>query len=672
MLKLNQYAILFIMSGVQRMRMRSILWSVLLISSLLCQTWAGKRPLVLDDLYKIQNVSEPELSPNGKQVVYSVSQLEKKSNKEVTNLWLLSLANKQAKQITFSTESNSLPKWSPDGRWIAYLSAQDKHTQIWLYSLKTGKKTQLTHFNEEISDFSWSPNSQELAFIGTTKKDSDPDAPIVINRYNFKDDEEGYLTNSREHLFLFNIKTKKTTQLTDGEHDEYAPSWSPNGSYLAYVSKRGDDPDRNYNYDIYLLQSHKIGSERQLTHYRGSDMAPELDSTIAWSPDSSKLAYLRTQEGKWYYYAPSQLSVVDLNSGQESLIAPIDRWFFKPQWSHDGKKIYALVEQNRNTYLNEIDVQTGQVKQLTHGQRYDEDFSLGKDKIILLSTNDQHPSELFLLDKELSPLTQHNKSLLDQVALQPAKDFSFRNSEGIDIDGLLIQPANYVKQRTPSILYLHGGPVDQYSHAFDFDLQWFAANGYMVIAPNPRGSSGKGLNFSKAIYADWGNRDVKDVLGAVDYLNAQGLIDPNRLAVGGWSYGGILTNYVIARDNRFKAAISGAATGNILANYGVDQYTYDYEQELGKPWQNQQAYLKLSYPFMNASRIKTPTLFLCGQLDFNVPCEGSEQLYQALKSLNVPSQLVIYPEEHHVLSAPKNIQDSLKRYTDWLHEYLKP
>ena len=547
--------------------MRCILWGFILGWCILNQTWAEKRPPVLSDIFRIQKIAAPALSPDGKSVVYTVSQLLKEKNKESTNLWLLTLANKKSKQITFTDDSNSIPKWSPNGRWIAYLSDETEHKQIWLYSVKTGNRKQLTHFNEDISDFSWSPDSKELAFIGTTLNESDPDDPIVINRYNFKDDKEGYLTTSRHHLFLFNIKTMILTQLTDGEHDEYSPSWSPNGSYLAYVSKRGKDPDRNYSYQIFLIQTKLANSERQVTHYRGSDMAPDLDSSISWSPDSSKLAYLRTQEGKWYYYAPSQLSVVDLNNGRESLLAPIDRWFFKPQWSADGKNIYALVEQNRNTYLNQINVNTGRLRQLTYGKHSDENYSLQQNKIVLLSTDDQHPSELFLLDKKLIPLTQHNKALLNEVAFQAAEDFSFSNSDGIKIDGLLIKPQHFVKKKSPSIVYLHGGPVDQYSHAFDFELQWFAANGYLVIAPNPRGSSGKGLDFSKAIYADWGNRDVKDVLETTDYLNTQGLVDLNSLAIGGWSYGGILTNYVIARDNRFKVAFS-AACGPLFFEYG--------------------------------------------------------------------------------------------------------
>jgi dipeptidyl aminopeptidase/acylaminoacyl peptidase len=253
----------------------------------------------------------------------------------------------------------------------------------------------------------------------------------------------------------------------------------------------------------------------------------------------------------------------------------------------------------------------------------------------------------------------------------PLEDIGFKSSDGTLIEGLLLKPAHYKSgTQYPAILNLHGGPVYQFSHEFNFDWQWLAAQGYAIIAPNPRGSSGRGYEFARAIYADWGNLDVKDVLAAVDYVIQKGIADPQKLAVGGWSYGSMLTNYVIASTQRFKAAISGAGTGNILGNYGVDQYTLEYESELGKPWLNPQIYMKLSYPLMKANQIKTPTLFMCANLDFNMPCIGSEQLYQALKSQNIPTELVIYPDQYHSLDRPDFQMDCLQRFKDWMDFYL--
>jgi dipeptidyl aminopeptidase/acylaminoacyl peptidase len=226
-------------------------------------------------------------------------------------------------------------------------------------------------------------------------------------------------------------------------------------------------------------------------------------------------------------------------------------------------------------------------------------------------------------------------------------------------------------QRLPLILRVHGGPVYQFSHEFMVDWQVYAANGYAVLAVNPRGSSGRGFDFAKAIYADWGNLDVGDVLAGVDYAIAQGIADPQRLGIGGWSYGAILTNAVIARDTRFKAAVSGAGASNMYAMYGHDQYVREYTLELGTPWSDRAQYDRASFPFLHADRIATPTLFQCAQADFNVPCLGAEQMYQALRARNVPTQLVLYPDENHQLTVPSYLRDRLERNLRWYDRFLK-
>jgi dipeptidyl aminopeptidase/acylaminoacyl peptidase len=235
-----------------------------------------------------------------------------------------------------------------------------------------------------------------------------------------------------------------------------------------------------------------------------------------------------------------------------------------------------------------------------------------------------------------------------------------------------VKPASYVAgQRYPTLLRIHGGPNGQDEHSVNFEREIFAASGYVVVAVNYRGSNGRGAAFQKAIFADWGNKEVIDLLGAMDHVQKIGLADPARLGIGGWSYGGILTNYAIATDGRFKVAISGAGSSNQISMYGTDQYINQYENELGPPWKNTDLWLKVSYPFFKADRIKTPTLFMCGEKDFNVPLLGSEQMYQALRSLGVDSQLVIYPNQHHGITVPSYRKDRLERYVAWYDKYLK-
>jgi dipeptidyl aminopeptidase/acylaminoacyl peptidase len=252
------------------------------------------------------------------------------------------------------------------------------------------------------------------------------------------------------------------------------------------------------------------------------------------------------------------------------------------------------------------------------------------------------------------------------------EEIAFKSRDGTAIHGFVLKPADFRPgRRYPTLLRIHGGPVWQYFHDFaNLDWQVFAARGYLVVGVNPRGSSGRGEKFSTAIFAAWGEKDGDDVLAAVDHLVARGIADPERLGIGGWSYGGILTNQVIARDRRFKAATSGAGQGNALLGYGTDMYTLEYELELGKPWANLDAWKRVSQPFLQADRIVTPTLFLCGQEDWNVPLINSEQMYQALKSLGRKTELVIYPGEAHGINRPSFVLDRMERYLAWYDEHL--
>jgi dipeptidyl aminopeptidase/acylaminoacyl peptidase len=294
-------------------------------------------------------------------------------------------------------------------------------------------------------------------------------------------------------------------------------------------------------------------------------------------------------------------------------------------------------------------------------------------KVAVLTSTALVPAEVFALDgTTLRPLSRQNDEWLSRVKLGAVQPISFKSRDGTAVNGFAVKPPDFVSgKRYPTILRIHGGPVSQYQHEFDFQLQTLAGHGYLVVVANPRGSSGRGEQFSTAIFADWGNKDAQDVLAAVDYVVAQGLADPARLGVGGWSYGGILTNYVIAQDHRFKAAVSGASISNVLAGYGTDQYVREYEGELGVPWKTVDTWVRLSFPFLHADRINTPTLFLCGDKDFNVPLLNSEQMYQALRSLGVETQLVIYPGTHHAINKPSYRRDRLERYLVWYDKHLK-
>lgn len=651
----------------------------------------------LDDLARLADVAEPDLSADGTALVYSVSTVNAAADVVQTDLWRVGYDGSARLQLTNTPKhSESRPLWSPDGRSIAFLSDapragktepgkrgseadEDEPSQIWLMPAKGGAARRLTRFASGVDDYVWSPDGKRIVLIardaefapGRAKPKNPP--PIVTGRYQFKEDGNGYLGRRRTHLYVVDVASGKADQITSGDHDELLPSWSPDGRLIAYVTKRGADPDRHLNYDIYVVEP-KIGAqERQLTTFPGADLDPYWETRPAWSPDSRRIAYLQSGEDKWIYYAPWQLAVIEVASGQSRIPAPIDRCFTKPRWAPDGKSLYALVEQSRVTHLARIELDGGRVTELTHGHRFDYDLAVSRnDRVAVLGGGDLHPYEISAVEAGgLRLLADHN-TFLAAKRLAPVEAIRFRSRDDTEIEGLLVKPLDYRPgQRYPTILRLHGGPVYQFSHEFMPDWQAYAAQGFAVVAVNPRGSSGRGFDFARAIYADWGNKDVQDVLAGIDHVVAMGVADPQRLGLGGWSYGSILTNAVIASDARFKAAVSGAGASNMFAMYGHDQYIREYELELGTPWENRDLYERASFPFLHADRIQTPTLFQCAEKDFNVPCLGAEQMYQALRSRQLPTQLVIYPGENHQLTVPSYLRDRLARNLTWYDQYLK-
>lgn len=637
-----------------------------------------------DDIAKLATVAEPVLSPDGASLLYSVKVTNAEADEQQSDLWRTAWDGSQRRALTHTADSSEwLPQWSGDGRWIAFLSdrgGEDAQTQVWIMPGDGGEARQVTKFADGVEDYVWSPDGRRLAVIawdperpaGTPKPKNPP--PIVTSRYQFKEDGTGYLTSRRKHLYVVDVATGQASLLTPGAHDEHLPAWSPDGRTIAYVTKRGADPDRHLNYDIYLIAPETGAKERQLTSFPGSDLDPYWESRPSWSPDSKRIAYLQSGEDKWIYYAPWQLAVIDIATGKSALPAPIDMSLYKPRWSPDGKSVLSLIERNRVTHLSRIDVASGKVAALTSGARFDTDFAIARSgRIAVLGGDAHHPYEISAIEAgKLRPLTDHN-GWLRAKRLAPVEDIEFASADGTRLEGFLVKPLGYqAGQRYPTILRIHGGPVYQFSHEFMADWQSYAARGYAVVAVNPRGSSGRGFDFARAIYADWGNKDVQDVLAGVDHVVKLGIADPDRLGIGGRSYGGILTNYVIASDKRFKAAVSGAGSSNMLGSYGHDQYVREYELELGMPWANREAYDRTSYPFLHADRIATPTMFYCAEKDFNVPCLGAEQMYQALRSRDLPTELVVYPGENHGLTVPSYLRDRMQRLLAWYDRFLKP
>jgi len=650
----------------------------------------AKRPIGLDDLAKIKTVGDPQVSPDGKWVAYTAGTVDAEKDKRDTDVWMVSWDGMEQIQLTSTTDSSeSTPRWSPDNKYLAFLTTRGDETQkkqgaqVWLLNRMGGEARELTNIRGGVSDFAWSPDAKRLVLV---VKDPNPNdepekkdgwkrktaPPIVIDRYHFKQDREGYLQPLHSHLSLFDVATREAETLTEGQFDEQAPAWSPDGRFIAFVSNRTADPDRNDDTNVYVVEAKHGAEPRQLTTYAGSD-----GGRPSWSPDGKWIAYLQGDETKYNAYSMNKLAIVPaLEDGPPRVLtAALDRPVSGSIiWSSDSRNLFFTVADDRIAYVGKIAAAGGSVEKLTAGSRVVSNISRRDDtSFALLSTTPSEPDEAYAFENgALRRLTHQNDALFSDLQLATTEDFTSRSKDGTEVHGIVVKPASYVAgQKYPMILYIHGGPNGQDAQGFSFDRQLFAANGYVVSSVNYRGSSGRGSAYQKAIYADWGNKEVIDLLGAVDHMIAAGVADPNRLGIGGWSYGGILTDYTIATDSRFKAAISGAGSALQTSMYGLDQYTRQYDSEIGPPWKAQDTWIKISYPFFQADRIKTPTLFLGGEKDFNVPVAGGEQMYQALRSLGVDTQLVIYPGQFHTLTTPSYQRDRLERYVAWYAKYLK-
>ena len=661
-------------------------------------TPAEQRPITIDDHFQIREVEGPKLSPDAQWVAYTVKTASLKEDNSEQRIWMVPFAGGEAVPLTAEGVSSGNPRWSPDGKYLAFLSARHEgKTQIWLLNRIGGEAQRLTETPQDVDTFEWSPDSKRLCLIlrdptteeleAAKNKDEDKDIedkatqekkhktqkPWVIDRLQFKVDEVGYLDRRRTHLYIFDLATKKLTQITSGDYDDSDPAWSPDDEQLAFTSNRTSDPDRNYNNDIWTVaagNTDKGAHLTQITTNPGDDHAP------TWSPDGKWIAYVTQTEPKLFEYATKHLGVSSATGGEAKILTrSFDRNVDQIRFATDSKSLYFIADDDGTQNVCRIAVTGGEVTRPIGGRVMVYSYSLAKSGEIAAQIDRMdRPSEIYALPASggaPKQVTHTNDALISQLKLSPGEYVHFKSQDGTTVSGYLYKPLDYTPgKKVPTLLRPHGGPVWAWYAEFQPDIQLFAANGYAVLLPNPRGSSGYGQKYCQAIFADWGNKDYQDDMAFVDYAVEQGIADPDRLGVGGWSYGGISTDFIIGQTTRFKAAISGAGEALNTALYGHDQYQKDYETELGRPWENEALWDRLS-PFYKVAKITTPTLFMGGNIDWNVPILGGEQMYQALKSLGRETELVVYPDEYHEFKTPSHMKDRLRRYLAWYAHYVK-
>ena len=638
---------------------------------------ATLRNIAPQDIFRMSSISNPKISPEGNWVLYSVSKVDSAKDKFSSKLYMVSTDGKETVSLTEQTKGVSNYNWSPDGKYISFLAAgkeEEEGSQLYLMDRRGGEPLQVSHIKGEIESYDWFKDGKHLIF--TIKDFNYADSaktkvkkPYEIDRYHFKADYEGYLDNRKTHLYSFDVASKKLDTLTKGNYNESDVAISQDGKMIAYASNVSASPDQNDNTSLFLLSLGDGKEPVRLTTYKGSNRSPKF------SPDNMSIAYLQaSSEDAYNMYDLQYLGLIDVKTkGIKILTKNYDRSIDNIVWSIDSKSIFALVEDDRSQNIMQIIVMNGDVKPFTNDMAVYNGLTINETgTMAVLYSNTATPSELMVAknNNAFQKITHLQDAFLAPLKKIVVKGFSATASDKNKVNGILYLPDSSAK-KLPLILFIHGGPVAQDEYSFDMTRQIYAAAGYAVAAVNYRGSSGRGAMYTKSIYADWGNKEVKDIIGVANYLIKEGIADSTKLAIAGWSYGGILTNYTIATDTRFKAAVSGAGSSLMLSFYGTDQYIAQYEPELGKPWENIQKWMDVSYPFFKVKEIKTPTLFMASQADFNVPVVGAEQMYQAFKSVGIPTQLIIYPNQNHGIRVPSYLVHRYNSHLNWFKTYLK-
>jgi dipeptidyl aminopeptidase/acylaminoacyl peptidase len=496
------------------------------------------RVLEIDDTFKIKNVGHPELSPDGKWAAYTVRTRNFEKNSSKTRIWMM--ATEKGKPIGMTAEalSSGAPTFSRDGKKLYFLSARNgDKSQVWSLDLvHGGEAQQVTSIKRGVNSINFSHDEKKLLLV---MKDPDPEKedknyakkwpkgkPWVIDRLQFKEDYTGYLDHRRNHVFVYDVASKKLTQVTSGDYDDSSPAWSPDGKTIAFVSNRTEEPDSNYNTDIWLVDADNADKGKnliQLTTCPGADASP------VWHPNGKSIAYTSAPDVLGSHYATHHLATIDSAGGEPKLLTKdLDRNVAGLEFSEDGKYIYFSLEDSGENHIARIPAKGGKITRLIAGQISAGPFSLADNgTLVARISKPKLPGELFIAGKDgLRQLTHVNQEHFSHIRLGETEEIHFKSHDGLEIEGFITKPPSFNPAfRYPTLLLIHGGPVSQYSYSFSFEAQLFAANDYVVVRSNPRGSSGYGRDFCFALYQGDGEKDYRDVLAAVDHAIELGYSD---------------------------------------------------------------------------------------------------------------------------------------------------
>lgn len=654
-----------------------------------------KVPVSAEDVLRVKDPSIPQLSPDGRHVVFALSTVDEEAQEARSHLWLLDLDTGDVRQFTTGKGKDTMPRWSPDGRWVAFLSNREneKEMHLWVIPADGGEARQVTSKPVlRVLDFDWSPDGEYLVFTAKARRPDEPEKEEEIlwrdvTRLVWKMDGEGWWDGRWVQVWRVRRDGSEQKQLTQAEVDHVMPRWSPDGQWIAFISKRVADPDRVFFDDVFVIPA-AGGEERKLTESAGSV------SHIAWSPDGARLAYFGNDHSRGLNSNMEVWVVSPAGGPPRSLTRGFDRSVGDqllsdgrqyagdpgPIWL-DGNTVLFLCTDYAKTNLYRVSLD-GEVSPITQGEHrlYTFHARPGLAFAVAGRSTPIQPGELVRVDLNTGTweeVTAFNREFCTSRALVWPEHFRVDTPGNVTIDAWLMTPPDFDPSRTyPLILYIHGGPHLAYGWSWFHEFQYLASAGYCVLYTNPRGSQSYGEAFNDAIRGNWGGPVQEDVEAAVDAVLARGFVDPNKVGVAGGSFGGYMTNWIIGHTDRFAAAVSQrgiSSFANLVGNDDVGHYFCAWEAP-GCPWENADWYITHS-PLTYVENMRTPLLIIHSDQDHRCTLDQAEQLYRALRLLERDVAFVVFVGASHGLSRtgkPKQRVERLKRILEWFKKYMPP
>ncbi|MFB3778914.1 MAG: alpha/beta fold hydrolase [Bryobacteraceae bacterium] len=671
--------------------MRRATWLLLL---LVWAAWAQKAPFDIQALMKVARISDPQVSPDGRTVAFTVQKIDLESNLRPSHIYTVPLAGGEVRQLTHEGNLNQRPRWSPDSRQIAFVSDRGGSSQIWLMNADGSAARQVTSLSTEADGVLFSPDGKRLVFTSEVYPDCLDDA---CNKKRLEAEDASKMktrvytsllyrhwnrwqSQRRRHILVVGVSGGPVRDLTPGTReippfslggpDDYAVS--PDGQELCYVASSDSEPATGTNSDLFVVPM-EGGQPAKITINVGADNSP------SYSPNGKHLSY-RTQLRAGYESDRWRLVVMDRASGEARILTEnLDRSVSGFTWAPDSTRLFFTIEDRGRESIQMVSVNGGAARIVATGASTLDDVQLTADGKTLVYTEQSasRPVEIFRVSSgggAAQPLTRLNDTLLAGLQLTAAEDFWVEGADGGRVHSFLVKPPGFkAGVRYPVLFLIHGGPQGAWGESWTYrwNAQVFAAAGYVVVMPNPRGSTGYGQKFTDEINGDWGGKAYEDVMRVVDHVAGQSYVDPDRLAAAGASYGGYLVNWILGHTSRFKALVSHAGVFDLRSEFGeTEELWFPLWEFRGTPWDSAEMYARWSPSFF-VKEFATPTLVTHGELDYRVPVGQGLQLFTGLQLQKVPSKLVLFPDEGHWISKPQNAVFWYRTVIEWLDSWVK-